>query len=181
MLEFTPVHPQLQVNEQQNEEELSRCLDEEFAQYGISLRTAFAHIHAGRLMDASRPLLEISKWLVTNVEGLGRFHCTRSRLMAYFVIIGILRADRADLLPLWNDLNTCWLALFQKQLDMKHDLVAARYMPTMHNLLTSDRMEAMGNELIQLCDQLEPHGLVDYQIGILEEEILSGRCFLSFP
>lgn len=64
---------------------------------------------------------------------------------------------------------------------MQHDLVAPIYMPTKHSLLTSDRMEAMGNELIQLCDQLEPHGLVDYQMGIQEENILSGRCFLFPP
>lgn len=37
-------------------------------------------------------------------------------------------------------------------------------------------MVAMGKELIQLSDQLEQHGLVDYQMGIWEEEILSGRC-----
>jgi hypothetical protein len=36
-------------------------------------------------------------------------------------------------------------------------------------------MEAMGKDLIQLCDQLEQHGLVDYQMGIWEEEILSGK------
>lgn len=39
-------------------------------------------------------------------------------------------------------------------------------------------MEAMGKELIQLCDQLEQHGLVDYQMGIWEEEILSGRWII---
>jgi hypothetical protein len=39
-------------------------------------------------------------------------------------------------------------------------------------------MEAMGKDLIQLCDQLEPHGLVDYQMGIWEEEILSGKFAL---
>lgn len=36
-------------------------------------------------------------------------------------------------------------------------------------------METMGKDLIQLCDQLEQHGLVDYQMGIWEEEILSGK------
>lgn len=64
---------------------------------------------------------------------------------------------------------------------MTHDLVATKYMPTKHSLLTLDRMEAMGNEIIQLCDQLEPHGLVDYEMGILEENILSSRCFLFHP
>lgn len=27
-------------------------------------------------------------------------------------------------------------------------------------------------ELINICDQLEPYGLVDYEIGVWEEEIL---------
>ena len=39
-------------------------------------------------------------------------------------------------------------------------------------------METMGKDLIQLCDQLETHGLVDYQMGIWEEEILSGKFAL---
>lgn len=48
------------------------------------------------------------------------------------------------------------------------------------SLLSRDRMEAMGKDLIQLCDQLEQHGLVDYQMGIWEEEILSGRWIILF-
>lgn len=40
-------------------------------------------------------------------------------------------------------------------------------------------MEDMGEELIRLCDKLEPHGLVDYQMGIWEEEILSGELDLE--
>jgi hypothetical protein len=46
--------------------------------------------------------------------------------------------------------------------------------PSHISLLRRDRLEAMGKDLIQLCDQLEQHGLVDYQMGIWEEEILSG-------
>lgn len=36
-------------------------------------------------------------------------------------------------------------------------------------------MEVMGKAKIQLCDQLEQHGLVDYQMGMWEEEILCGK------
>ena len=43
------------------------------------------------------------------------------------------------------------------------------------SLIRRDCMETMGKDLIQLCDQLEQHGLVDYQMGIWEEEILSGK------
>jgi hypothetical protein len=49
------------------------------------------------------------------------------------------------------------------------------------SLIGHDRMETMGKNLIQLCDQLEQHGLVDYQMGIWEEEILSGKFGIQLP
>jgi hypothetical protein len=76
-------------------------------------------------------------------------------------------------------LNNCWLALLQKQLDIDHGLAATEYLPKGHSILSLARMEAMGHDLIQLCDKLEPLGLVDYEIGIWEEEILTGRCSFS--
>lgn len=55
-------------------------------------------------------------------------------------------------------------------------------------MLSADSLEKMGQELIRLCDLVEPHGLVDYQMGIWEEEILDSKAthllsasfFLSF-
>lgn len=63
----------------------------------------------------------------------------------------------------------------QKQKDLTQDLVATGHQPAQTSLLSRERMEEMGKDLIQLCDQLEQHGLVDYQMGIWEEEILCGR------
>ena len=80
-----------------------------------------------------------------------------------------------DRLELWKDFNICWLALCQKQKDLTQDYIATGQPPVQASLLTRDRMDAMGKDLIQLCDQLEQHGLVDYQMGIWEEEILCGR------
>ncbi|KUL81403.1 hypothetical protein ZTR_09772 [Talaromyces verruculosus] len=39
-------------------------------------------------------------------------------------------------------------------------------------------MEAMGKFLIKVCDGIERHGLVDYEMGVWEEEILDliARC-----
>jgi hypothetical protein len=41
-------------------------------------------------------------------------------------------------------------------------------------------LKVIGMELIEICDQLEAHGLVDYQMGIWEEEILYGRWLSLF-
>ncbi|KAF3403698.1 hypothetical protein F1880_009602, partial [Penicillium rolfsii] len=155
---------QQQVDPAQQSEADPSSLEQAYAQYQRALRSTFDQTRAGRLVDASGSLLEISEWLVTNARDLG-----------------ILRDDderRSERLQLWNDFNICWLALCQKQKDLTQDVVATGHQLPQTSLLSRDRMEAMGKELIQLCDQLEQHGLVDYQMGIWEEEILSvlGQC-----
>lgn len=43
------------------------------------------------------------------------------------------------------------------------------------NLIREAALEGMGEALIGLCDGVEKYGLVDYQMGVWEEEILSGE------
>lgn len=33
-------------------------------------------------------------------------------------------------------------------------------------------LEHLSRELVRLCDSVEKHGLVDYQMGVAEEEIM---------
>jgi hypothetical protein len=42
------------------------------------------------------------------------------------------------------------------------------------SLVTKEGLEKMGKELVRLCDGIERHGLVDYQYGVWEEQILAG-------
>ncbi|KAJ5719645.1 hypothetical protein N7493_007223 [Penicillium malachiteum] len=136
-------------------------LEEAYHYYQRALRNTFDQTRAGRLVEASRLLLEISEWLVTHARDLG-----------------ILRDDHLsypDRLDLWKEFNICWLAVCQKQKDLTQDFITTGHTPAQTSLLLRDRMEVMGKDLIRLCDQLEQHGLVDYQMGIWEEEILCGR------
>jgi hypothetical protein len=48
-------------------------------------------------------------------------------------------------------------------------------------MLNADSMEKMGQEIIRFCDLVEPHGLVDYQMGIWEEEILDSMATHLLP
>lgn len=41
-------------------------------------------------------------------------------------------------------------------------------------LITEESLKKMGDDLIRLCDQIERHGLVDYQYGVWEERIEEG-------
>jgi hypothetical protein len=86
-------------------------------------------------------------------------------------------------LTLWNDFNVCWLAVCQKQKDLTHELLQMgpfhHCSPTTLPLLAPDALEDLGSGLIQLCDKMEQHGLVDYQMGIWEDEILCSMLSLS--
>ncbi|KAL4918035.1 hypothetical protein BDW62DRAFT_217720 [Aspergillus aurantiobrunneus] len=138
---------------------------EPYRQFQRALRGTIDHTRAGRLVEASRSLLDISEWLVASARELG-----------------ILRDDQmlhSDRLKLWNDFNICWLALFQKQKDMTRELLQTGHQSSRTSLLSTEVMDTLGKKLIQLCDQMEQHGLVDYQMGIWEEEILSGRSAQS--
>lgn len=43
------------------------------------------------------------------------------------------------------------------------------------DILREEFLNRMGSELVRLCDSMERHGLVDYQMGVWEEEILDCR------
>jgi len=42
-----------------------------------------------------------------------------------------------------------------------------------HRLLSQDTIEKLGNEIVRLSDGLERHGLVDYQYGVWEDQIVA--------
>jgi hypothetical protein len=89
---------------------------------------------------------------------------------------GLVRDEEelhSDRLKLWSEFNTCWLAVCQKQKDMTQEMLDTGHQP--QNLLTGDILNKMGRELVRLCDRMEQYGLVDYQMGVWEEEIISGE------
>ncbi|KAF7712688.1 Uncharacterized protein PECH_001665 [Penicillium ucsense] len=136
----------------------------EHPEYQRALCSTLDQIRAGRLVDASRSMVEISEWLVTNARDLG--------------LLSDNHKQHSRRLQFWNDFNICWLALCQKQKNLTQDIITTGHQASSTTLLSRDRMEEIGKDLIHFCDQLEQHGLVDYQMGIWEEEILSvlGQC-----
>jgi len=43
-------------------------------------------------------------------------------------------------------------------------------------MLSRNDVKELGDELVELCDHLVKAGLVDYQMGVWEEEIMEGEC-----
>ncbi|EDN04567.1 predicted protein [Histoplasma mississippiense (nom. inval.)] len=142
----------------------SSRFDDAYIQYQRALRETFESTRSGRLLDASQSLLEISEWLLGNATELGLARDEEE-----------LHSDR---LKMWNEFNICWLAVCQKQKDMTQEMLESRSGTSPPSLLTEETLNKMGRELVRLCDRMEQHGLVDYQMGVWEEEILSvlGQC-----
>ncbi|OJZ80063.1 hypothetical protein ASPFODRAFT_148304 [Aspergillus luchuensis CBS 106.47] len=75
-------------------------------------------------------------------------------------------------LRLWSEFNICCLAVWQKQKDLTRASMTAN-IPLPDPCLSISQIETFGEELIAICDRIEKHGLVDYEVGVWEEEILS--------
>lgn len=79
-------------------------------------------------------------------------------------------------IQLWDQFNTCWLAVLQCQKDNTQRMLGTGQAPVPpQSLITEEFLEKMGHDLVSLCDTIERHGLVDYQMGVWEEEIISGK------
>ena len=86
-------------------------------------------------------------------------------------------------LSVWNEFNLSWLALLQGQKENTEQEITVNQNPAdVDHLISARFLERMGTELVRLCDNIERHGLVDYEMGVAEEEIISGkRSTLHLP
>ena len=90
------------------------------------------------------------------------------------------RAARGERVALWDNFNNCWLALLQRQLDDTQRMLDTGRSPAPPRiLLPLNTLERMGDELVAHCDNLGKLGLVDYQMGVAEEEIVESRLLRS--
>ncbi|MCJ1302318.1 hypothetical protein MMC08_005121 [Hypocenomyce scalaris] len=137
----------------------SSSYDDAYNQYQNALKLTFENTRSGRLIEAGQSLLEISEWL-----------------LGHAVELGLVRDEQelhSDRIKLWNEFNTCWLAVLQRQKENTQEMLDTGQPPRPpQSILQEDFLERMGRELVRLCDIMERHGLVDYQMGVWEEEII---------
>ncbi|KAL2118194.1 hypothetical protein VTJ04DRAFT_7854 [Mycothermus thermophilus] len=132
------------------------ALDESYAQYQGEVKNIFENIRSSNLAAASEALLRVSEWLLSHVVDLGLTTDNQS-----------LHDER---ITLWNDFNHAWLALFQREKEMLEAGLHTVQRP--QTIVSQDTLKKMGKELVRLCDNIERHGLVDYQYGVWEEQIV---------
>jgi hypothetical protein len=102
-----------------------------------------------------------------------KYCCDRADILTR-VTIGLTSDDQnlhGDRIKLWNDFNHAWLAMLQAQKDM---MESGQQTQRSQSLIPQEGLERMGKELVRLCDSIERHGLVDYEYGVWEEQIIAG-------
>lgn len=99
--------------------------------------------------------------------------------------LGLTRDDdalHADRIHLWDEFNRAWLTTLQRQLEMTEEMVRENQpLREPQSILSLQSLEHLSRELVRLCDSVEQHGLVDYQMGVAEEEIMDCElCALHY-
>ncbi|EMR84784.1 hypothetical protein BcDW1_6551 [Botrytis cinerea BcDW1] len=130
-------------------------MEEAYSTYQTALKQIFKNIIDLRLAEAGSSLLEVSEWLLGHVTELG-----------LTVDEAALHADR---IQLWNEFNAAWLSIFTRQHDF---LESGQRKQDQQTLMSLDFINKMGTNLTRLCDSVEKYGLVDYQYGVGESQIM---------
>lgn len=96
---------------------------------------------------------------------------------------GLTRDDdnlHDERIRLWDEFNRAWLVTLQTQFDMAQEwLRTAQPVREPRSIMSAQVLEHLSRELVRLCDSVEKHGLVDYQMGVAEEEIMDRKSCLS--
>ena len=91
------------------------------------------------------------------------------------ITIGLVSDDsraRPDRLSVWRDFNNAWLGLLQRQKDM---VESHEQLGQSQSLLPPEGLKSMGDTLVEMCNVLANHGLVDYEQGVWEERIVDSK------
>ncbi|KAI9646963.1 hypothetical protein NHQ30_004963 [Ciborinia camelliae] len=134
-------------------------MEEAYLTYQTALKQIFKNIIDLRLAEASSSLLEVSEWLLGHVAELVSDEGLTIDEVA-------LHADRVRL---WNEFNAAWLGIFTRQQDF---LESGQHLQPPQTLMSLEFIGKMGANLTRLCDSVEKYGLVDYQYGVGEAEIM---------
>ena len=176
---FTPASTDYSMLEQpilqhgQEERNARQVTEEGRRQYEQQLSATFDAIKAGRVTEASTKIIGVTEWLVGSVRPLGK---EQGHLRGREALIGVgLHHDDEERheqrMQLWRELNHAWEALGHKQKTITEHMLRTRQTPP--DLLSVVRMQELVEQLIQFCDQIEKYGLVDYEMGIWEEQIVA--------
>ncbi|OBT97469.1 hypothetical protein VE01_04264 [Pseudogymnoascus verrucosus] len=139
--------------------EISATIDHGYRRCSADLGQIFQNISDGRLAVAGQLLSSFSEWLISHVED-----------MELTVDDTAQEEVRSKL---WDDFNNAWLALMHKQMTLTRGLLEAGITLQQPQLMTAEVISKICTDLLKLDDEyLEKHGLINYQYGVLEDQII---------
>lgn len=154
--------------------------EQAFESYQAQVRNIFTLARDGSLRDVGARLLEISQYLLGNVEALGEGYLRTEWLVNKSDgELGLTRDDETlhdGRIRLWDEFNRSWLVSLQRQLDLTQQVMHNNQpLEGNQSIMDAQTLERLSSELVRLCDNVEKHGLVDYQMGVAEEETMERR------
>lgn len=161
--------------------ETSATIDHGYRRCSADLGQIFQNISDGTLAVASQLLSSFSEWLISHVEdmgmSLGQFIIRTSANVLLCAELTVDDSAQEEIRSkLWDDFNNAWLALMHKQMTLTKGLLEAGITLEQPQLMTAEVISKMCSDLIKLNDDyLEKHGLVNYQYGVLEDQIIESK------
>ncbi|WPH03525.1 Hypothetical protein R9X50_00640500 [Acrodontium crateriforme] len=146
---------------QQPPPQASAAVEQGFNDYQARVRSIFTRVTEGSLRDINIMITEVSQYLLGNVEVLGLTRDVEEESM------------RKEIIQLWDEFNNVWLTSLQCQLDLQEMIRRGQRLQEPQTVMTQQALDQLARELLRLCDNIEKHGLVDYQMGVAEEEIMN--------
>ena len=98
--------------------------------------------------------------------------------------IGLTRDDEQlhdGRVRLWDEFNRAWLVSLQRQFDLAQRLGSGQTLEQGQSIMDVATLDRLSSELVRLCDSIEKHGLVDYQMGVAEEDIMESKYWPVHP
>ena len=87
------------------------------------------------------------------------------------------RLQHQERLRFWSDIHNCWLVFLQKQFDVSQSVRSTKSSRSSNaNMLSRSMLEELGDEVVRISDRLEAFGLVDYEMGFQERELITREC-----
>ena len=98
--------------------------------------------------------------------------------------VGLTRDDEQlhdGRVRLWDEFNRAWLVSLQRQFDLAQRLGSGQTLEQGQSIMDAATLDRLSSELVRLCDSIEKHGLVDYQMGVAEEDIMESKYWPVCP
>ena len=84
------------------------------------------------------------------------------------------RVAYRERLEFWRNIHYCWLAFLQRQLDSTQTgQAASSNRRAASRALDANLLEELGDKVVGFGDALEKFGLVDYEMGFFEKELIA--------